>query len=99
MDKCNKDCLNCKLPECKYDKIIEKKYKIVKYSTNPLKNRLLEVLHKKGISQAKLSEAVYISAPTISGYVHGTRIPRADHLYVICKYLDISADWLMGLTD
>ncbi len=95
--KCDKDCLNCKYPVCKYDAEYGKEYHIIRHKTEGLNSRLQEMLMKRHIRQCALAKTTEISVPTISAYVNGTRKPRADHIVAICRALNCSADWLLGL--
>lgn len=95
--KCNNDCLNCKLPECIYDRQIEKRYHIVRGGTEMFRLRLKEALQAKNYTQTDLARKTKISNPTISCYIKGTRMPRVDHLFAICKCLNVSSDWMIGL--
>lgn len=97
--KCNDDCLNCKLEKCIYDGQREKRYHIVRGGTEMLSQRLKEALQDKNYTQTDLARETKISNPTISGYLKGRRVPRADHLYIICKCLDVSSDWMIGLNE
>ena len=97
MSKCNKDCLNCELKACIYD--VEDSYvnNIVRGETVGLNDRLRMILKKKRVRQKVLAKNTGITEPTISAYCRGTRNPRADHIVVICRELNISADWLLGM--
>lgn len=97
--KCDGDCFNCKLEKCIYDSEKEKRYHIVRVESGVISKRLQETLKEKHLTQTDLARLTKITFPTISGYVKGRRVPRADHLFVICKCLNVSSDWLIGLNE
>ncbi len=49
--------------------------------------------------QTELAKAVGVSKQCISDYKSGRSVPSIDTLYLLCKALDVSADYLLGLTD
>ena len=49
--------------------------------------------------QVELARAANISKQCISDYKRGKSVPSIETLYLICKYLDVSADYLLGLAD
>ena len=63
-----------------------------------LAERLRIIMENKKISQAELARYVGISKQTISLYYLGDSLPTLDKLRRICKYLEVPADFLLGLT-
>lgn len=64
-----------------------------------LPDRIIKCRRERGWSQeclAKMSGTTYVS---ISCYERGTRFPTADILAGIAAALDVSCDWLLGLSD
>lgn len=61
--------------------------------------RFNESLRYSKIKQTELAEAVNVSKQCISDYKSGKSVPSIDTLYLICKRLDVSADYLLGLED
>lgn len=66
---------------------------------NKFKDRLREVLAENKISQRSLAKRLYLSQTIVNNYCTGKREPTLDVLISICKELDVSADYLLGLTD
>lgn len=60
-------------------------------------NRLKIALESKGLSQREFAEKVGISEATVSKYISGMLGSRQKMLIDICKTLNVSADWLLGL--
>ena len=58
-----------------------------------------EVLAENGISQNALAKKLFMSQTIINNYCTGKREPSLDTLIAICKVLDVSADYLLGLVD
>ena len=61
--------------------------------------RLNEALTKRGIKQKELAKMLGIQENAISYFIKGERTPNTVLLTDICGILDISADYLLGLTD
>ena len=66
---------------------------------NKFKDRLKETLKENGISQNALSKRIYMSQAIVNNYCTGRREPSLDVLIAICKELDVSADYLLGIVD
>lgn len=61
--------------------------------------RLRNVMYIRDISNRVLAQELCVSASTISGYRNGRRSPSITDLVKISRFLNISADYLLGLTD
>ena len=61
--------------------------------------RLNMVLYEQKITQADLDKRTGIGRANISRYVCNKQMPTVDSLISICKTLDVSSDWLLGLSD
>ena len=61
--------------------------------------RLKQALIEKNVQQKTLAEELQISDKTMSSYVHGNANPTLLGLAKIAKYLNISADFLLGLSN
>lgn len=61
-----------------------------------LKDRLKEVLDKKGLRAVDLMDMTGVPKSAISFYMAGKSKPKADRIYTIAKALDISEAWLLG---
>lgn len=61
--------------------------------------RFNECLKYSDVKQTELAKAANISKQCISDYKSGKSVPSIDTLYLICKYLDVSADFLLGLCE
>ena len=59
--------------------------------------RLNTVLYEQELSQADLDKRTGIGRANISRYVCNKQMPTVDSLIAICKTLNVSADWLLGL--
>lgn len=62
-------------------------------------NRLRDIRNKRGLLQKDLAVSISVGPVTLSQYESGKREPDFDKLVLICKNLDVSADYLLGLTD
>jgi|GEM_PF-1245350 len=62
-------------------------------------DRLLKFRKKTGQSQQNVASALGISQPTMSSYEQGKTLPNLQKLAALCSQLEVSADFLLGLTD
>ena len=61
-----------------------------------LKDRLDEAMQLRNIKPVELSEKVGIPKSMVSYYLSGKTKPKADRVYDIAKFLNVSEAWLMG---
>jgi len=61
--------------------------------------RILPLLEKRAMTQAKLAETVGVTATTMSRWISGSRVPKANHLLYMADALGVSADYILGRTD
>lgn len=61
--------------------------------------RLKQAREEKGLNQYEISALLKIKQPTWNKYENAKSGMSAETLYNICKTLNISADWLLGLKD
>lgn len=61
--------------------------------------RLDYVMSVRSISNNALAEMLFCSPSTISGYRTGRRSPNVSTQKEICRALNVSADYLLGLSE
>lgn len=61
--------------------------------------RLRELRKEKGVSQVQLGELLGYGDTAISGYETGRNEPGFMDLIRICEILDVSADYILGISD
>ncbi len=61
--------------------------------------RFNECIKYSDIKQTELAKAAHVSKQCISDYKSGKSVPSIDTFFLICKYLEVSADYLLGLED
>lgn len=61
--------------------------------------RFNEVLKISGKSQADIARAINVSKQCVTDYKTGKSVPSLETLYLLCRYLEISADYLLGLSE
>ena len=61
--------------------------------------KLKDIREGKGLSQSEVSKALGMPRNAFTNYEAGIREPSLDNLKLICQVLDVSADYLLGLTD
>lgn len=62
-------------------------------------NRFNEVLKQSGKTQVEIAKALNVTKQCVNDYKTGKSVPSLETLYFLCKYLDVSADYLLGLSD
>lgn len=60
--------------------------------------RMSEVLQSKGMTQRELAEKTGLTEVSISRYMTGRRQPVAENIIKLATVLDISTDYLLGLS-
>ena len=63
------------------------------------KERFNEILKSCRKSQVDIAKAANVSKQCISDYKAGKSVPSIETLFLICEFLDVSADYILGLSD
>ena len=63
------------------------------------RERFNELIKNSGKSQVQIAEEINVSKQCVSDYKSGKSCPSLETLCLICKCLEVSADYLLGLTD
>ena len=63
------------------------------------RERLQEEVKRSGITTKELADKVGISPEMITQYYTTKKLPRLDTFLQLCKALEVSADYLLGLED
>ena len=66
---------------------------------NEFQHRLKELRTAKGISQKELGQAIGATYSAISYWEKGINEPKVNYIIALCKYFEVSADYLLGLSD
>lgn len=64
-----------------------------------LGKRIASMRGYRRMNQEQLGGRVGVTKQTISGWENDRRVPDADAIVALCKALDCSADYLLGLSD
>ena len=64
-----------------------------------LTERMAEIRKKKKISQAKIAEMLQIPQQQYCRYENGQNEIPVRYVIKLCKFYNISSDWLLGLKD
>ena len=65
-------------------------------NTAVFKDRLMEAIKSKGLTQSKLGELMNVNQTTISRWLNGKREPDYQSLIMLCGFLDESPNSLLG---
>jgi DNA-binding XRE family transcriptional regulator len=61
--------------------------------------RFNEVLQNSGKTQAEIARAIHVTKQCVTDYKTGKSVPSLETLFALCVYLEISSDYLLGLSD
>ncbi len=61
--------------------------------------RLREAIKNSGIPQKDIAKAIGVSPQTVSRYMLTNVFPALDTLSRLCKFLDVSSDYILCLTN
>ena len=64
-----------------------------------MNERLKSLRKEKGVSQKDVAKAIGVTMSAYSNYEQGIREPSFAILIELCKYFEVSADYLLGLED
>lgn len=64
-----------------------------------LSEKLKKLRTERGLSRSDLAKATGIAASSIANYERGDRQPDADYIARLCRFFDVSADYMIGLAD
>jgi len=63
------------------------------------KERLRELRIEKGLKQDETANELNISRTCYAGWEQGRSEPNIDGIIMLCKFFDITADYLIGIED
>ena len=63
------------------------------------KENLIELIKIHNLPQRELASAIGVSQRAVSKWIIGQSEPTATNIFKICKFFDVSADYLLGLSD
>lgn len=64
-----------------------------------IKQRLIEELKNTNLTTIEIAKKVGVSPEMITQYVTTKKLPRLDTFAILCKELDLSANYILGLED
>lgn len=64
-----------------------------------IKTRLKDEIKNSGLTTVEIAKRVGISPEMVTQYVTTKKLPKLDTFARLCKELDVSADYILGLSD
>lgn len=64
-----------------------------------IKQRLKEEIENSGLTKSEIARRVGISPEMITQYITTKKLPKLDTFAKLCKELDLSANYILGLED
>ena len=69
------------------------------FDRHTLGERIKQLRNEAGIGQNKLAADLHVSNASISYWETAKQDPTAEAIFKIAQYFNVSADYLLGLTD
>lgn len=66
---------------------------------NIISNRIKELREARGLSQADLARELHVTQQTVAHWESGTRDLKTGAIASLAKFFDVTADYLLGLSD
>ena len=70
-----------------------------KFDYTAFAEKLKGLRQEKGVGQNKMAEDLGVSNASISYWETGKQIPSAEVIYKMAKYFNVSADYILGITE
>ena len=64
-----------------------------------IKKRLVEEIKNSGLTTIEIAKRVSVSPEMITQYCTTKKLPKLDTFAKLCKELDLSANYILGLCD
>lgn len=64
-----------------------------------INKKLRELRVEKGVLQKDVAKAIGVSVSAYGNYEQGNREPSYEVLIALCKYYQVTSDYLLGLED
>lgn len=62
-------------------------------------SRLNELLKLNSVSRYKLAKSLSVNPQTVAFWCNGVNEPKISYLVALCRFFEVSADYLLGLSD
>ena len=66
---------------------------------NSIGEKIKQLRLKKGVTQKQIAEYLQVTTVTLQRFEYGDRRPSLDTLIKLCNFFNVSADYLLGLSD
>lgn len=64
-----------------------------------IKERLHDEIKNSGLTTVEIAKRIGVSPEMVTQYMTTKKLPRLDTFAKLCRVLDVSADYLLGLKD
>lgn len=68
-------------------------------NTTAIPTRLKQLRRERGITQTELAAGLGVRRAAVANWETGVRTPRNDAITAICRYFDVTPDYLCGRVD
>ena len=66
---------------------------------NNLGGKLKQLRINKSVTQKQIAEHLQVTTVTVQRFEYGDRRPGLETIIKLCKYFNVSSDYLLGLSD
>lgn len=64
-----------------------------------IKSRIAREIEQSGMKQCEIARRINVHPTVITQYLNGRSAPALDTFAKLCVVLDVSSDYLLGITD
>lgn len=64
-----------------------------------IKTRLINEINSSKLSKVEIAKKIGVSPEIITQYCTTKKLPRLDTFAALCKVLEVSSDYILGLSD
>lgn len=63
---------------------------------NKVCENIKELMKNNGLNATKLAEKINIPRTTINSWVLKKKLPRADYIYILAEFFNVTTDYIYG---
>ena len=64
-----------------------------------IRGRLADAIKQSGLTHTDIAQKIGVKQPTVRQYLSGRAMPALDTFARLCQALDVSPEYILGLTD
>ena len=64
-----------------------------------IQERIIEAIKQSGLTQTEIAKQIGVRQPSVGQYLSGRALPALDTFARLCQVLDVSPEYILGLSD